>query len=28
VSKAKEYAAKLQAIQPDNETAKQVLGLK
>lgn len=28
VSKAKEYAAKLQALQPDNETAKQVLGLK
>ena len=28
VSKAKEYAAKLQAIQPDNETAKQVLSLK
>ena len=28
VSKAKEYAAKLQSLQPDNETAKQVLGLK
>jgi len=27
MSKAKEYAAKLQAIQPDNETAKQVLSL-
>jgi hypothetical protein len=27
VAKAKEYAAKLQGIQPDNETAKQILAL-